>query len=278
MEFAVTGAGGLIGTHLRKFLEGEGHVVRALPRDGGSVDGADVVIHLAGEPVAQRWTAEVKRRIRDSRVLGTERLLARIEAASRRPRVLVSAAAVGYYGDRGEEELTESSAPGTGFLAESCVEWEQASARGSELGLRVVRMRMGMVLAANGGALQKMLPPFRMCVGGPISDGRHWMSWIHIRDLARLMFFCATNDSMSGAVNAVAPESQRNTAFTSALARALHRPAVIKVPKFALHLLYGEMAQIVYCSQRVLPAAAEAAGFKFEYSTLVSALDELRLR
>ena len=278
MEFAVTGATGFLGTRLRAFLETQGHTIRALPRDGGSVDGADAVIHLAGEPVAQRWTAAAKRRIRDSRVLGTERLLARIAEASRRPGVLVCASAIGYYGDRGEVELTECSPPGSGFLPETCVEWEQAASKASDLGLRVVSARIGLVLAANGGALQKMLPPFRLGLGGPIGDGRQWMSWIHATDLVRLLVFCATHDSVSGPVNAVAPQSQRNAAFTRMLAGALHRPAVIPVPKFALHVLYGEMAQIVYGSSRVLPKAAEAAGFSFEYPSLGPALEALQLR
>lgn len=285
MNVTISGASGLIGRRLAKQLETAGHAVSALSRSGGryrwdpmreeppaaALETADAVVHLAGEPVAQRWTAAAKRKIRDSRVTGTRHLVQALSTLSRRPGVLVCASAIGIYGSRGDETLTESSQPGSGFLPEVCVEWEQQAELAEALGIRVVRVRIGIVLAAEGGALAKMLPPFKMFVGGRIGSGRQWMSWIHIEDLARLLAHCLTAP-VSGPVNGTAPQPVTNAEFTRSLARVLRRPALLPVPAFALKAIFGEMAEILLASQRVLPKAAEASGFRFEHPELGGAL------
>jgi uncharacterized protein (TIGR01777 family) len=260
-----------------KSLAEAGHSVRALSRHAPPAESlreADVIIHLAGEPVAQRWTAEAKRRIRESRVVGTRNLVEALAALPRRPEALICASAIGYYGSRGDEILTESSAPGSGFLPEVCVAWEKEAQAAEALGIRVVRVRTGLVLAADGGALQRMLPPFRMGVGGRLGSGRQWMSWIHLEDLTGLFQF-AVESQVRGPLNAVAPHAVTNSDFTRELARALRRPAVFPVPEFALRLLFGEMADVLLASQRVAPAAAEAAGFRFRFPQLAPALEGL---
>jgi uncharacterized protein (TIGR01777 family) len=227
-------------------------------------------VNLAGEPVAQRWTAEAKRRIRDSRVDGTRRLVEALGNSRARPPVLVSASATGYYGDRGDEVLTENSGPGSDFLAGTCVEWEAAAQRAERIGIRVVLLRIGIVLG-RGGALKKMLPAFRAGVGGTLGSGRQWMSWIHIDDLVKLALFTIQHE-MSGPVNAVSPDPVTNAGFTTALSGVLHRPAILPVPKIALRAVYGEMAGIMTSSQRVIPAAARKAGFVFEHDEIGAAL------
>ncbi len=253
-------------------LGGEGRAVSRGNPDG--VAGADTVVHLAGETVAQRWTKEAREKIRSSRVEGTRRLVDAMRADP--PRVLVSASAVGYYGSRGDERLTESSSPGDDFLSGVCVEWEREARKAEEFGVRVVCLRNGVVLG-NGGALEKMMPPFKFGVGGRIGDGTQWMPWIHIDDVAGLIEFAISSSKLRGAVNATAPNPATNGEFTRELAAALHRPAIFPVPKLALRLIFGEMAEMLYASQRVIPEAATGAGYQFRFPDLHGALrDTLR--
>lgn len=235
--------------------------------------GVDAVFNLAGEPVADgRWTPEKKRRIRDSRVAGTRNLVAGLAALDSRPRVLVSASAVGYYGDRGDEELDEGSAPGNGFLASVCEEWEREARAAEALGVRVVCVRIGIVLAKRGGALARMLTPFKLGAGGRLGTGKQWMSWIHIDDVAGMLLHAARNNEVHGAMNAVSPNPVRNSDFTRALAHALHRPAILPVPAFALRIAFGEMSEILTGSQRALPRVAERSGYVFKQPELAPAL------
>jgi hypothetical protein len=272
VKIAVTGASGFIGHRLMEKLGGEGRAVSRGNPDG--VAGADTVVHLAGETVAQRWTKEAREKIRSSRVEGTRRLVDAMRADP--PRVLVSASAVGYYGSRGDERLTESSSPGDDFLSGVCVEWEREARKAEEFGVRVVCLRNGVVLG-NGGALEKMMPPFKFGVGGRIGDGTQWMPWIHIDDVAGLIEFAISSSKLRGAVNATAPNPATNGEFTRELAAALHRPAIFPVPKLALRLIFGEMAEMLYASQRVIPEAATGAGYQFRFPDLHGALrDTLR--
>ncbi len=293
MTVTITGATGFIGRRLMTALLAEGHSVRALSRRAGApvdpdarlfvwnpmtepapreaLEGADAVVHLAGEPVAQRWTAEAKTRIRESRVGGTRRLVETLAALAERPAVFVCASAIGIYGARGGERLTESSPPGGGFLAEVVKDWERAADAAASLGMRVVKPRIGIVLAAHGGALARMLPVFRLGLGGTLGWGDQWMSWIHLDDLAALIRF-ALERPVAGVLNAVAPSPVSNADFTRTLAAVLHRPALFPVPPFTLRLAFGEMAQVLLDSQRVFPEAASAAGFGFSYPELRSAL------
>jgi uncharacterized protein (TIGR01777 family) len=293
MTIAITGASGMVGRRVTAALSAHslvalGRTPRELPAearfvawDAGqalpaeSLSDVEAVVHLAGEPVAQRWTSAAKRRIRESREAGTRRLVEGMARMLRPPRVLVSASAVGIYGSRGDEELIESSAPGEGFLSEVCQAWEREADAASALGVRVVRLRIGVVLAPEGGALREMLPPFRMGVGGRIGSGRQWMSWIHVADLVALVRFALDNDALHGAVNATAPEPERNADFARQLGRALHRPALLPAPAFALKALFGEMADMLLGGQRVLPRAAEAAGFRFRHPQLPGALEDI---
>jgi uncharacterized protein (TIGR01777 family) len=266
MKIAVTGASGFIGRRLLANLGSEACPVSSR----GKLDelaGADAVVHLAGEPVSQRWTKEVRERIRSSRVEGTRRLVEAMRADP--PQVLVSASAVGYYGSRRDERLTESSPPADGFLADVCVEWEREAHRAEEFGVRVVCLRNGLVLG-NGGGLEKMILPFKLGLGGRIGDGKQWMAWIHIDDAVGLIEFAISSARLRGAVNATSPNPVTNVEFTRELGAALHRPAVLPVPKFALHLLYGEMAQIIYASQRVIPGA----GYQFRFPEIHGAIQD----
>jgi uncharacterized protein len=277
MNIVLSGASGFIGSRLRPVLSG--HTIRSVShRTGGwdpaALGDADAVIHLAGEPVAQRWTPATKQRILDSRVQGTRRLVEALAGMQSRPKVLISASAIGYYGSRGDEVLTEASAPGTGFLSEVCVQWEREAQAAEALGVRVVMVRTGLVLDPKGGALQRMLPPFRLGLGGRIGTGRQWMSWIHVQDLVSLIAFCLDHD-LRGPVNAVAPEPVTNSDFTRSLAKALHRPAIFPVPSAVLQVLFGEMSEVLLASQRVLPRQAEAAGYPFQYSQLDNAFGAL---
>ncbi len=293
MRVVITGATGLVGRALVRRLAAPivltrsperaasslpGVVARrwdpeAEPAPGEALAGADVVFHLAGEPIAAgRWTAERRRRIRDSRVIGTRRLVEGLGALDRRPAVLVSASAVGYYGDRGDEVLDERAAPGDGFLAEICAEWEAAAAAAVELGIRVVCARIGMVLAPGGGALAAMLTPFRLGLGGRLGGGRQWMSWVHVDDVAGLWLHAARTESLRGPMNAVGPAPVTNADFTRALAGALHRPALLPVPSLALRTAFGDLAEVLTASQRVLPVVAQGSGYSFEHPTLSGAL------
>ncbi len=233
----------------------------------------EIVFNLAGEPVAEgRWTAAKKELIRHSRVRGTKNLVAGIEAQRERPRVLISASAVGYYGSRGDELLDESAKPGSDFLAEVCRAWEAEAGRATGLSLRVVTPRIGIVLGKGGGALAKMLAPFKLGVGGRLASGRHWMPWIHLEDLVGLFLHAARTSEIKGAMNAVGPAPVTNQEFTRTLARALHRPAIFPVPEFALTLMFGELASVLLASQRVVPRVAERVGYRFRYASLEEAL------
>jgi uncharacterized protein (TIGR01777 family) len=255
-------------------------IVRWDPMEGPpppeAFEGVDIVLHLAGESVAEgRWTVAQKARIRDSRVVGTRNLVQGIAQVSDRPRVLVSASAVGYYGDRGEEELTESASPGRDFLADVCVAWEKEALAAEKLGVRVVTERTGIVLGAGGGALAKMLTPFKLGAGGPLGNGRQWMPWVHVSDLARLYLHAAEHESIRGPMNAVAPHPVRNSEFTKALGRQLRRPAFMPAPYLGLRLLFGEFAQVLFASQRVVPQVALDTGFTFQYPDIAAALKEI---
>jgi uncharacterized protein (TIGR01777 family) len=233
----------------------------------------EVVFNLAGESIAHgRWTHEKKRRIRESRVRSTQNLIAGIAALKKPPAVLVSASAVGYYGDRGNDELGEESPSGHGFLAEVCAEWEDAAMAATKLGVRVVCARMGVVLAKGGGALAQMLRPFRMGVGGKVADGKQWVPWIHIEDAIRMLVFAAERPTIRGAMNAVSPNPITNAYFTRTLGGALHRPTFLSVPKLALRAALGEMSEVVTASCRAFPRVAEQNGFRFRYPQLGEAL------
>lgn len=255
---------------------GEGRVVwnPTQPLSAQSVSGFDAVIHLAGETIVGRWTKAKKARIRDSRVLGTRHLAEALATAPQPPRVLISASAIGYYGDRGEEILREDSQSGTGFLPEVCREWEAASQPAADAGIRVVQTRIGVVLSPTGGALQKMLLPFRMGVGGKIGSGRQWWSWIDVKDLVGAIHHVLRSDLLRGPVNVVAPKPVRNEEFSKILATVLSRPAIFPMPAFAARLALGQMAdELLLASQHVEPAKLIAAGYPFQHVDLKPALE-----
>jgi uncharacterized protein (TIGR01777 family) len=296
LKITISGASGFIGRRLLKSLGNDGHTLQVLSRHAGTnmpgnvkvwawdpskaeppaeaLRDADAVIHLAGESVAQRWNEASKRRIRESRVAGTRNLVQALGRLGKAPDTLICASATGYYGSRGDEMLTEQSAAGSGYLAEVCQAWESEAAKAGPLGMRVVRVRTGVVLDSRGGAMQRMLPPFRMGVGGRLGDGKQWMSWIHLDDLVGLFRF-ALESQISGPVNGVAPYPVVNADFTRTLAAAVHRPAIFPVPAFALRVLFGEMSDVLLGSQRVLPKAAEKAGYLFRFPQLAPALADV---
>ena len=273
MRVAITGASGMIGKQLAKRLAEAGPSVDSIPR-GAAPPSCDALVNLAGEPIAQRWTASAKKRIHDSRVDGTRHLVNALSTQTHRPLVFVCASAVGIYGSSGDEILTETSSPGAGFLPGVVIDWEASARLAEALGVRVVSLRFGAVLG-HGGALAKLLPVFRLGAGGRLASGHQWMSWIHIDDAVSLILFAIENIGLGGAFNATAPNPVTNSEFTRILARALHRPAVFLVPAFALKLVLGEMSEVLLDSQRVLPAAAQAAGFRFQYPELSGALDNI---
>jgi uncharacterized protein len=277
MNIAVTGASGFIGRRACEFLQRRGHTTRPISLRSvpspDSLKGCDAIVHLAGEPVAQRWTAAAKQRILDSRVEGTRSLLTAMREHP--PNVLVSASAVGYYGSRGDEILTEQSPPASDFLGQVTAAWEHEALEAEKLGTRVVRLRIGVVLGPGGGALQKMLLPFRMCVGGRLGSGAQWMSWIHLEDLVAMILFALRESTLRGVLNATSPHPVTNATFTRALAHALDRPAVIPMPALALRLLFGEMSQVLLGSQRVIPEATLLAGFEFRYPEIAAALIQI---
>jgi uncharacterized protein (TIGR01777 family) len=237
--------------------------------------GRDAVVHLAGENIAQRWSAAAKQTIRDSRVIGTRQLVQGIGelAEAERPRVLVSGSAIGYYGAHGDEPIDEDVPAGSDFLAQTCQAWEaEADAAAERHGVRVVKVRTGVVLDREGGALAKMLPPFKLGVGGPVAGGRQYISWVHPQDLVGIVLTAIDDSRWQGAINATAPQPQRNSDFSKALGRALHRPSVLPVPALGLKLMYGEMAEIVTTGARVLPAKALVLGYEFRYPELEAAL------
>lgn len=294
MKVAVTGASGLIGSALVGHLRQQGHEVFRLVRGpAGAPDerpwnpagppspstfgGIDGVVHLAGRNIAAaRWSAKQKEAILSSRVTGTRCLAECLALNGRRPAVLVTASAIGIYGDRGDEVLTESSAPGSGFLAEVGQQWEQATQAASRAGVRTVCARFGIVLSARGGALPRMLPPFRAGLGGRIGSGRQWMSWVDLQDAVSLLAFALQNPQLHGPVNAVAPNPVRNSEFTRALGEQLHRPTLFPLPATVVKLLLGQMGrELLLASQRVQPVVAQAAGFRFQYPELRGALQHV---
>lgn len=295
MKILIGGSHGLVGTALSKLLEAGGHdiyrLVRSAPESDREIewspdrfsiaiarlDGFDAVINLAGENIAAgRWTDEQKQRIRDSRIKGTELLSKVFSDLVKPPATFICASAIGIYGSRGDELLTEESKPGDDFLAQVCVDWEQATAAASEKGMRVVNTRFGVILDPHGGALAKMLPPFRMGVGGKIGSGKQWMSWITLDDVVRGLEFVLTNESVKGPVNFVAPNPVTNAEFTKALGHALSRPTIFPIPAFGVRLLFGEMGDaLLLGSIRVEPAKLHNAGYSFNDSDLDIALRKL---
>jgi hypothetical protein len=293
MHVLITGGTGFIGQALCAHLLQAGHTLSVLTRDparartqlpaavrvlGAPDDARDVeaVVNLAGEPLmAGRWTAARRAAFRDSRLDTTQALIGWMARQSARPRVLVSGSAIGYYGPRGDEALDESAAPGDDFAAHLCRDWETEAMQAEGLDVRTCRVRTGIVLGADGGALAKMLPPFRLGAGGPMGDGRQWMSWIHRDDLIGLIAWLLERDGAGGAYNGTAPTPVTNRDFAQALGRALHRPAVLPTPAFVLKAAFGEMAQLLLTGQRVLPAHALAEGFTFRFPTLEDALSDL---
>jgi uncharacterized protein (TIGR01777 family) len=299
MKILVTGATGLIGKALCRQLANESHQIVVLSRhlENARVvpdaqafrwepeqgppssevwEGVEGVIHLAGESVAgTRWSDEQKRRIRDSRVRGTRNLVDGIRSVTNRPKVLVSASAVGYYGNRGDERLDEQSVPGQGFLSDVCVEWEEEASKARELGLRVAQVRVGIVLSTSGGALEKMLLPFKLGIGGRLGSGRQWWPWIHIDDIAGIFRHALLTPALNGPVNGAAPQIVTNEEFTKELAAVLHRPVFFPVPEMALRILMGEMGEVVLTSQRVAPQVALDSGYRFHYQQLRPALQNI---
>ena len=288
-RYLVSGASGPIGKALLPTLQKRGRTIRLVrgPVTGDDqirwdpaktaspeqLEGFSAVIHLAGETIAGRWNSAKKARIRDSRLQGTRNLAEALGKTSSPPAVFVCASAIGYYGNRGDEILREESAPGDDFLAEVCREWEAAAQPTVHAGIRTVNTRFGVILSRDGGALPKMLPPFRMGVGGRIGDGRQWMSWVHISDVVGAIEHVLDNAGMSGPVNVVAPSPATNAEFTRTLAAVLHRPAIFPMPAFAVQLAFGEMGEaLLLGSQRVEPGKLGADGYQFQFSQLAPAL------
>jgi len=293
-RIAITGATGLVGSALTAALSGPGDHVIPLRRGTSQPDGSDVfwdptgqgivdpkslgdvdtVVHLAGENIATgRWTDAQKQKIRVSRVDATRNLVRSFARLEKRPSTFVCASAIGFYGDRGSEEMTESSAPGSGFLPEVCRDWEAAATEAEELGIRVVRVRMGVVLSTQGGALAKMLTPFKFCVGGIVGNGKQYWSWIGLPDVVRILQEAITNTSLQGAVNAVSPNAVTNREFTKVLGKVLRRPTLFPLPAFVAKAVFGEMAEeLLLGSTRVVPEVLNQSGFEFQHADLESCL------
>ncbi|MGH9678526.1 MAG: TIGR01777 family oxidoreductase [Candidatus Acidiferrales bacterium] len=298
MRILISGSTGLLGTSVIRRLEGEGHeavrlvrpATRAIPAmasaktilwdpsgnqfDAAKADGADALVHLAGASIADgRWNAARKNLLRTSRIDATRHLIAALSGLQRPPAVIVSASAIGYYGNRADEELTESSAPGNDFLAKLCVDWEAEVARATQFGVRAVMLRFGIILAAHGGALPRMVLPFKLGVGGKLGSGRQWMSWLTLEEAVNMIHFALMNAALTGPANAVTPAPVRNADFTRALAKVLHRPALFPAPAFALRLALGEMAgSLLLASQLVVPSKPAACGYNFLHTDLNLAL------
>lgn len=293
MNITLTGVTGFIGRHLVERLRAADHQLTILSRrarpgtnpryfawdamreepPAESLAGADAVIHLAGEPVAQRWTAEAKQRIRSSRIDGTRHLVQALSTISRRPPTLISASAIGIYVSRADEMLTEESSPGSGFLSDVTADWEKQAILAQSLGVRVVLLRIGIVLGKDGGALGKMMTPFKLGVGGRLGSGKQWVSWIHVDDVVGLILFALEHPTLNGAINLTSPNPVTNAEFTRELAAALHRPAIFPVPKLALKLVFGELANEMFASARILPQRALDAGYRFAHPGLRDALE-----
>lgn len=298
MKILVTGASGLVGTALSPALKAAGHevyrLVRSAPNsaageiswdpeqgtiDAASLEGMDAVIHLAGENVSEgRWTDEKKRRIRESRSKGTRLLSETLAQLKKKPRTLLSASATGFYGDRGDEVLTEQSASGSDFLSEVCREWELATQPAAQSGIRVANLRFGVILTGKGGALKKMLTPFKLGVGGKLGSGEQYMSWIALEDAVGAILFALETESLRGPVNVVAPHPVTNLEFTKTLGGALSRPTIFSIPKFAARLAFGEVADaLLLSSARVEPLRLKEAGFQFKYPELEAAMHHIVL-
>ena len=294
-KILITGASGFVGTHLTQFLLQKGYKVKVMIRssnktredqiywnpdqdeiDTNSLEGLDYVVHLAGENIAGRWTADKKARIENSRVKGTKLLSDSLAKLKNPPKVLIAASAIGIYGNRGDEILTEDSSSGSGFLADVGVKWEEATKLAEEAGIRVCNVRIGLVLGMDGGALEKMIIPFRLGLGGKIGDGRQYWSWIAIDDLISIIYSLLNNENLSGPVNAVAPNAVTNSEFTSIIGKVLKRPTIIPLPAFAAKGLLGEMAdETMLSSTRVLPQKLLDSGYEFKYTQLEDALTEI---
>ena len=293
MNILVSGASGFIGSSLVEFLTKKGHrvtrLVRSQPKsdevywdptagklDATGLDGIDGVVHLAGESIVGRWTAEKKKKILESRVKGTTLLCDALAKLTKKPKTFVCASAMGYYGDRGEELLTEESASGKGFLAEVCRAWEAATEPAKKSGIRVVNLRFGMILCSKGGALKKMLLPFKMGLGGKLGNGNQYMSWISLEDIVGIILYALLTDILRGPVNAVAPNPVRNIEFTKTLGRVLKRPVLFPMPAAAARLIFGQMAdELLLASTRVKPAGLLAANYPFRHPNLEEALREI---
>ncbi len=301
MKLVVAGGTGFIGARLCNQLDRQGHSLTILTRSVSAVDspnnttilwqpgspgtwernleeaidGADGVINLAGEPIAgKRWIAAQKRRLRSSRIDTTRTLVTAIGKAKKKPAFLLNASAVGYYGPQGDEVITEESGPGGGFLAGLCSNWEEEAKRAESYGVRVIRLRTGIVLG-KGGALAKMVPPFKLFIGGPLGSGKQWMPWIHVEDEIGMIQLLMENSNARGAVNACAPNPVTMKEFCRTLGSVLHRPCWAPVPAFALRLLLGEMAEMLLTGQRAVPAAAERLGYRFRHPELREALENI---
>ncbi len=293
MRILVTGSSGLVGSALVPFLAARNHEVTRLVRrapkpdstevywdpdagrlDSAVVEGFDAAIHLAGTSIAAgRWTAGQKQRILESRVAGTSLLARTLTSLERPPSVMISASAIGYYGDRGDEVLIEESTPGFGFLAEVCRQWEDAARLSACRGIRLVILRIGVVLSSSGGALSRMLPPFRLGLGGRLGTGRQYMSWVALDDLLETVHFALADSTLHGPVNAVAPNPVTNSQFTSMLGRVLRRPAFLPIPAATIRVMFGEMGeQLLLASTRVEPARLKAEGFRYQYPELETAM------
>ncbi len=290
MKILISGASGLIGTHLIPTLRAKGNevykLVRKTPKSADEIqwdaergfseteqaklENFDAVIHLAGDNVASKnWSDEKKRKIKESRTAGTRVLVNALRKTEKPPKHFISASAIGFYGNRGDEKLTEASAKGEGFFPEVCSEWEAEAQKAKDFGARVVNPRIGVVLAKDGGALEKMLTPFKFGLGGVIGSGKQYLSWIALDDLIKIFHFILENENFSGAVNAVAPNAATNEEFTKTLGKVLNRPTIIPIPEFAIKLLFGEMGETtVLQGAKVYPQRLIDANFKFEYSTL----------
>lgn len=291
----VYGASGFVGSGLSKILADKGYEVTGVSRKGhgnvkgilkwvtpeeAEITGQDVIVNLAGSPIDQRWTAERKKEFYTSRVGVTDEIVAKISAlpSDQRPRILLNSSAVGFYGERGDELLTEGSSRGDGFLADLCVKWEEAAQKAEPLGVRVVTVRTGVVLGKGGAAYEKLITVFKLGIGGRLGSGRQWMPWIHLKDLRRGMLFAIENNSISGPINGTAPHPERNIDLTKKLAKAVNRWVFLPVPGFALKVVLGEFASFLLQGQNAIPSKLQEHGFQFKFAKLEDALDHLTKR
>jgi hypothetical protein len=291
MKILITGASGLLGTALQKSFNEKGYEMllagRGKPKNANEIEwdveagfaepekleGIEAVIHLAGEPVSGRWTDEKKRKIHDSRVLGTRSVVEALSGLQAKPKVFVSASGIGYYGDRGDDVMTEMSGPGDTFLAKVCRDWEAEARRAEDVGIRTVLVRTGIVLSKHGGALAEMLTPFKFGVGGVVGSGKQWMSWLALDDIIAIYNHVLEDESMRGAFNATSPNPVTNEEFTKALGSVLYRPTILPLPEFAVNLIFGEMGDaLLLDSTRAVPKRLEEAGFEFKFTDLTTAL------